>query len=80
MKSDSAARDEAHRRRLDMRRTYCLIDGALHVIVRWTGKCSGCSCQQHDSMCSCPSSGCRECGFTGKRRRAEWAPVNDRGD
>lgn len=75
MKADSAARDEAHRRRLDMRRAYCLIDGQLHVYVRWTGKCSGCSCQRHDGQCSCPGIGCRECGYTGKRMRREAVPA-----
>ena len=74
-----AARTEARRRRLDLRRVYAFIDGDLHVLVRWVSNCSGCACQMHDCMCSCPSGGCRECGYTGKRRRREHAPADHAG-
>ena len=73
---DSEARAEAKRRGLDMRRVYEFLDGVLNEVVIFTCKCTGCWCQRHDMTCSCPNSGCRECGYTGKRRLREPVPAD----
>ena len=72
---DTAARAEAKRRGLDMRRVYEFFQGQLITVVLFTAACSGCCCEIHDGQCSCPSSGCRECGYTGKRKRREAVPA-----
>jgi hypothetical protein len=57
-------------------------------VVRWTGPCSGCyesgeyggnaDNYPYDAKARCRiGAGCSECGFTGKRRRAEWVPFPD---
>jgi len=49
--------------------------GARGHVVRFTSTCSGCT--DGNEGCALPQgSGCHECGFTGKRRRAEWVPLN----
>ncbi len=73
---DAAARAEARRRGLDMRRVYEFCGAELLTVCIFTAGCSGCYCERHDGMCSCPSSGCGECGFTGKRRRREPVPAD----
>ena len=57
-------------RRLDRRRNYAIIDGAVCELVSWTQRCSGCSpCDPYNVG---NGSGCEECGYTGKRRHYEW--------
>lgn len=66
--------DEADKRagrRLDRRRAWAFIDGELCSVVRWTGKCSGCS---DDDPYSGRGFGCDECGYHGVVRMAEWVP------
>ncbi len=41
-----------------------LIDGVPCYVVKFTDACSGCN-----------TAGCRECGYTGKRRRRYVIPV-----
>ena len=65
---------------LDRRRQYGVFGGCLVVDIEVTVPCSGCSCEWHDGMCSCPSSGCKECGYTGKRRTITWDPISVGGD
>lgn len=66
-----------------MARRYAMLNGKRVLIVkrkgknghvvRWTALCSGCC--QSDGMESFMGDGCRECGGTGKRRRAQWVPL-----
>lgn len=58
-------------RRLDKRRIYAVIGGGVCGIVRWTGPCSGCTTEGIEHI----GSGCRECGWTGKRSREMWMPM-----
>lgn len=57
-------------KRLDRRRNYAIINGALCESAEWTDRCSGCSGEYHESV----GYGCHECGYTGKRRMAMWVP------
>ncbi len=67
--------EEIAGRRLDRRRSYATtedesptLDGfVLFVGASWTDSCSGCG----------DGSGCRECGYTGKRRWSVWVPVTN---
>jgi hypothetical protein len=62
------------------------IDGVPHETVRWTESCSGCletnegvvpAGYEWDEKARCHrGTGCRECGYTGKRRRCELVPVS----
>lgn len=63
-------------------------DGALlFELARWTDSCSGCfesedghpvGIYPRDPKHRCYiGAGCDECGYTGKRRRAEWLPVTE---
>lgn len=71
---DEAARAEAKRRGLDMRKVYALIEGELCVAISITSCCSGCTDGQHVI-----GWGCRECGHTGKRRRSHFVPADRHG-
>lgn len=51
-------------RRLDRRRNYAVIDGDVCESVEWSQQCSGCY-----------GSGCDECGYKGRRRCGQWAPL-----
>lgn len=54
--------------------------------VRWTDECTGCTEREDghlvgrypfDEKAKCyVGNGCHECGYTGKRRRAEWVPID----
>lgn len=57
-------------RRLDRRKAYAIIDGAIHESIRWTTSCSGCSYGVNDR-----GGGCRECGFHGVVRQGYWLPL-----
>ena len=59
------------------------IDGVWHVHIRFTSSCSGCfeggenmeraSRYPYDEKARCHvGSGCKECGYTGKRRTDFW--------
>lgn len=67
---------EAHAgKRLDRRRRYAWDGEILYERARYSTNCSGCSCDCGDGYpCSHGASGCRECGFTGRRRHEEWFP------
>lgn len=43
--------------------------------ARWTDACSGCS-EDAEYTISDVGSGCHECGYTGKRRRAWFVPLD----
>lgn len=64
-------------RRLDRRKRYAIIPdrefGDLHELVRWSGSCSGCS-DAGGYGSQARGCGCRECGYTGRVRRAQWVP------
>ena len=54
--------------------------GELGMEVRWTDSCSGCyemgQDAPYDKAARCYlGMGCEECGYRGKRRRVEWAPL-----
>lgn len=47
----------------------------LGIVCRFTTACSGCICDCHPG-CGHGASGCRECGYTGKRRQSFGDPVS----
>ena len=61
-------------------------EGFEGYVVRWTEACTGCHETEDghpvgryawDSKAKCDvGSGCHECGYTGKRRRVEWIPID----
>lgn len=65
-------------RRLDRRRAYAIIDGLVCDCGSWSLACSGCymGC---DSM-SGRGHGCKECGYTGRRRESMWLPLTKNED
>ena len=77
-------------RRLDRRRSYAVIDGIVCELASWTDSCSGCFeggeymglaynyLYDHKAGCHI-GSGCSECGYTGKRRREWWLPIDGYG-
>lgn len=58
-------------RRLDRRKSYAIIQGRVCESAEWTAQCSGCTPDFADR-----GFGCHECGYTGKRRRAMWVPID----
>lgn len=58
-------------RRLDRRRVYGWNGAELAELGRWSEICSGCAIYG----CVDTGCGCRECGYTGRRRYAFWVPV-----
>lgn len=46
------------------------VDG---FVIRFSSACSGCKDERDPHAHS--GAGCRECGYTGRRRRAEWMPL-----
>lgn len=65
-------------RRLDHRRAYCIADGEVRELARWSQACSGCY-EGWDSAHS-TGHGCRECGYTGRRREGHWVPLTTGGE
>jgi hypothetical protein len=64
--------------RLDRRRNYFMTTKAVFVLVTETMACSGCSCDCGDMYgCNHGASGCRECGYTGKRRETHPVPLEN---
>lgn len=62
--------------RLDRRKNYLLIDQTVFVVVTGTIACSGCSCDcGAEYGCNHEAHGCRECGYTGKRRETFSYPL-----
>lgn len=64
-------------RRLDRRKTYCLIEGEVCDLVVWSDCCSGCNSggEPEYTVHEDRGSGCGECGYTGRSRRAQWVPL-----
>ena len=58
----------------DRRYLVVAVNGKPGIIVRWTDVCYGCT-EFLDGHLIYGPSGCSECGYTGKRRRAEWVPL-----
>lgn len=52
------------------------LKGQPGMIVKWTSTCSGCTNSVDGQQIGEPL-GCKECGFTGKRRNAHWVPLAD---
>jgi hypothetical protein len=63
--------------RLDRRcKHYAIIDNQLCSIAEWTTTCSGCTSSYAETGSVLDrGDGCRECGYTGKRRVRMWCPV-----
>jgi hypothetical protein len=59
--------------RLDRRRAYCIGDGEVHELARWSQACSG--CYEGYNIEHGAGHGCRECGYTGRTRQAHWVPL-----
>jgi hypothetical protein len=78
--------DEAERLqggRLDRRRRYaatddgtpCAVSGAfVFEVARWSQACTG--CHEGAYLLEGRGHGCSECGHTGRRQHAHWAPVS----
>jgi hypothetical protein len=61
--------------KLDRRRVYGVVkEGELCFMASYTIRCSGCT-EDSEYSFSLIGSGCRECGYTGKRRINEWQPA-----
>lgn len=61
--------------KLDGRRKYLIWGGIVCVVQKFTHSCSGCS--SDDPYEQGPRGfGCKECGYTGKRRNSFPCPVN----
>lgn len=71
--STYAAADRLAGRRLDRRRNYAIIDGAVHEAAQWSQACSG--CYSGRDVTYGVGNGCSECGYTGRRRSGFWAPL-----
>lgn len=56
-------------KRLDRRRRYAVIEDELCAGYSFTQRCSGCAYDDGTNE------GCDECGYTGKRRHHQWAPL-----
>lgn len=73
------------RHRVDRRRSYAREANDVLMLCSFTISCSGC-CEggeyggllhhyEYDEKAGCHiGGGCRECGYTGKRRWAQWVP------
>lgn len=63
-------------RRVDRRRSYAIMGGELHELVRWSQPCTGCfeapECTSYD-METTKGHGCVECGWTGRVRLGAFA-------
>lgn len=68
-----------------MRKRVKMIDGVPHIRIVYTSSCSGCfeggdymglaHNYPYDKKAGCHiGSGCKECGYTGKRRHDFWMP------
>jgi len=62
--------------KLDRRHKWFEFSGNVVYIHRFTSPCSGCSCDCSDGYgCSHGNAGCRECGYTSKRRDGVPVPA-----
>ncbi len=60
-------------RRLDHRRNYAIIDGEVYESAIWSQACSG--CYEGVDVAGAQGNGCSDCGWTGRRRRGQWLPL-----
>lgn len=68
--------EEAERiagRRLDRRRSYCIIKGKVCFGVSWSSRCGNCG----EGMSGDKGYGCRECGYTGRIRQGMWMAIDE---
>jgi len=65
--------DQKAGRRLDRRKAWAFVEDKLCERVAYTTSCSGCSDCSISLIDAGP--GCRECGFSGRRRAAFWSPA-----
>lgn len=70
MNAVALTRDEVVALGLDGRRRYARVAGQVCRLVTWTQECSGCQAMDGSNF------GCRECGYSGKRRSSFWAPID----
>ena len=61
-------------KRLDRRGSYCILDGEVLRLEKWTSACSGCT-PDDPYITAAIGHGCRECGGTGKRRMSYFLPI-----
>jgi hypothetical protein len=62
--------EEKFKVRLDRRRSYASDGRQLFELSRWTDICYGCAVLG----CTDTGCGCKECGYTGRKRWAVWSP------
>lgn len=60
---------------LDRRKNYAIIWGDVCEVVQWSDSCSGCTESPEDLGRDFRGVGCRECGYTGRRRSAMFVPA-----
>jgi hypothetical protein len=78
--------DKLAGRRLDRRKSYCVISGDVCEMVSWVDSCSGCfetedghpvgEYPMHPVHRCHVGGGCHECGHRGIRRNSQWIPIN----
>ena len=64
--------EHLHGSRLDRRRKYAIVDSQLANLANFSTVCSGCSSDTGEV-----GRGCRECGYSGRRRISMWVPLVD---
>lgn len=62
-------------KRLDKRGSYCILDGEVLRLTKWTSACSGCTPDDPYSNVNI-GCGCYECGGTGKRIISDFLPIS----
>jgi hypothetical protein len=60
-------------RRLDRRRNYAIVEGAVCESASWVSACSG--CYEGYEVDHGVGMGCHECGFHGRVRTGMWVPL-----
>jgi hypothetical protein len=78
--------DKLAGRRLDRRKSYCVIRGQVCELASWVTSCSGCfetedghpvgHYPMHPKHNCHVGSGCEECGYHGVSRSSMWLPID----
>lgn len=67
--------------KLDRRHKWKVVGGILCYPFKYTTPCTGCSCDCSSGYgCNHGNAGCRECGYTGRRRDVAPIPALDKND
>ena len=66
--------EKVHGEKLDRRRNYAIIEGAVNSSVTYTQVCPGCD-DDREYIRSLKGSGCGECGYHGVVRSSMYIPL-----